>query len=74
MAKIDEMKEEINYLKFWLGIIVVTNIGLISWFVNNYDNSVYKSLSAMIAIFILTITIVILNKKIKLKIKMIGEL
>jgi len=24
MAKIDELKEELNYLKVWLGIIVIT--------------------------------------------------
>jgi len=30
MAKIDEIKEELNYLKVWLGIIVITTIGLIS--------------------------------------------
>ena len=74
MAKIDEIKEEINYLKFWLGIIVVTNIGLVGWLVNNYEKSFYKALAAVLAIFILSITIVILNKKIKLKIKKIGDL
>ena len=30
MAKIDEIKEELNYLKVWRGIIVITTIGLIS--------------------------------------------
>jgi hypothetical protein len=29
MSKIDKIKERINYLKVWLGIFVVTNIGLI---------------------------------------------
>jgi len=39
MAKIDEIKEELNYLKVWLGIIVLTTIGLISWLLNNYNIS-----------------------------------
>jgi len=30
MAKVDEIKEELNYLKVWLEIIVITTIGLIS--------------------------------------------
>ena len=33
MAKIDEVKEELNYLKVWLGIVVITTISLISWLV-----------------------------------------
>ena len=65
MPKIDELKEEISYLKFWLGIIVATNIGLIGWLVNNYEKSFYKSIADIVAIFILTLTIVVLNKKIK---------
>ncbi len=28
MARIDEIKEELNYLKVWLGIIVITTISL----------------------------------------------
>ena len=74
MAKIDELKEEVNYLKFWLGIIVMTDIGLIGWLVNNYEKSLYKSIADMIGIFILTITILIINRKIKNKIKEIGEI
>jgi hypothetical protein len=33
MAKIDVTKEEINYLKLWLGIAVVSDISLFSWLV-----------------------------------------
>ena len=33
----DEIKEELNYLKVWLGIIVLTTIGLIGWLLNHYD-------------------------------------
>jgi len=74
LAKIDEVKEEINYLKFWLGLIVVTNIGLIGWLVNNYYQNFYKSIAAMVSVFILTITISLMNKKIKSKIKELREL
>jgi len=68
MAKIDEVKEELNYLKVWLGIIVITTIGLISWLINNYEiASQLKVISDIIAIFILTITISIIDRKIKIK-------
>ena len=36
MAKIDEIKEKLNYLKVWLGITIITTIGLISWLINNF--------------------------------------
>jgi len=75
MAQIDEVKEELNYLKVWLGIIVITTIGLISWLVNNYEHSTdIKTISDIIAIIILTITIIIIDKKIKNKIKNLRDL
>jgi hypothetical protein len=33
VAKIDVGKEEIGYLKLWLGIIVISDISLFSWLV-----------------------------------------
>ncbi len=38
MAKIDEIKEEINYLKLWLGIVIVTTISMLGWLINNYED------------------------------------
>jgi len=75
MAKIDEIKEELNYLKVWLGIIVITTIGLISWLINNYETTAkIKTVSDIIAIIVLTITILIIDKKIKNKIKSLKDL
>ena len=75
MAKIDEIKEELNYLKVWLGIIVITTIGLISWLMNNYGlSSDIKIISDIIAIIVLTISIIIIDKNIKKKIKSLKEL
>ena len=31
MSKIDELKEEIGWLKVWLGVLVVTMFGMIGW-------------------------------------------
>ncbi|MCI0335302.1 MAG: hypothetical protein L0228_19000 [Planctomycetes bacterium] len=33
MAKIDVTREELGYLKLWLGVVVVSDISLISWLV-----------------------------------------
>ena len=65
MAKIDEIKEELNYLKVWLGVIVLTTISLISWLINNYETSSnLKVIGDLVAIIMLTISIIIIDKKI----------
>ena len=63
MAKIDEIKEELNYLKVWLSIIVVTNIGLASWLINNYETStMFKTVGGMVSVVVLTLTVVFIDK------------
>ena len=75
MGQIDEIKEELNYMKVWLGIIVVTTIGLIGWLVNHYESaSMLKTAGAIVAITVLTVVIVLIDKKIKEKIKSLREL
>jgi uncharacterized membrane protein len=75
IAEIDEIKEELNYLKVWLGIIVITTIGLISWLINNYEvASNLKVIADVIAIIGLTISIIIIDKNIKNKIKSLKDL
>ena len=75
MAKIDEVKEEINYLKVWLGIIVVTAIGLLSWIVNNYDLATnVKNIFALLSLLLLSITIIAIDRKIKKKIKTLKDI
>ncbi len=36
MPEIDGIKEEIAYLKLWLGIMIVTGISLVVWLLNNF--------------------------------------
>jgi len=75
MAKIDEIKEELNYLKVWLGIIVLTTIGLISWLINNYEiSSQIKIVGDIIAIIVLTVSIILIDKDIKKKIRSLKDL
>ena len=64
-----------NYLKVWLGIIVLTTIGLIGWLLNHYEvSSNLKIVSGMMAIVIMTIAIIIIDKNIKKKIKSLKDL
>jgi hypothetical protein len=63
MSKTDKIKERINYLKVWLGIFVVTNIGLMGWLAEHYDESKIKSISAFIAVIIIGVLVLIIHKK-----------
>lgn len=75
MAKLDLIKEKINYLKVWLGIFVATLIGLVGWVATNYDTISFEKLFlAIVAILWLIISIHILNKKILEKINSLEEL
>jgi len=37
MAKIDEIKEEIGWLKFWIGVMAASFMGMVSYINSNYD-------------------------------------
>ena len=39
MSELDGAKEEIAYLKLWLGIIVATGISLLAWLLNNFSTA-----------------------------------
>lgn len=62
MAKIDEVKEEINFLKVWLSILIMTVLGMIGWGIVNI-NKVSKLILILdvIGIVILLIIVVIIN-------------
>ena len=75
MAKMDRVKEFINYLKVLLIFLLATSVGLISWLVNNYDSApltlVYADIVVILIIFIICVQI---NKKIIKDIKSLEDL
>jgi len=75
MAKIDRIKEFINYLKVLLVLLLATNIGLIGWIANNYKvaNSILIYL-AMITVLVILVISVFINKKIIKDIKSLEDL
>ena len=75
MAKIDRVKEFINYLKVLLIFLLVTDVGLIGWLVNNYNSSELVLVYAdIVVIFIIFIVSILINKKIIKDIKSLEEL
>jgi len=55
MSKVDKAKEQIAYLKFWLGVMVVTDISLVGWLVSSAAAApVHKVLGALVAVVVIT--------------------
>lgn len=75
MARIDLIKEKINYLKVWLGISVVTLISLLGWLSSNYEILTHlRLIISFIGIVWLVVSIHFLNKSILNKINSLEEL
>lgn len=75
MAKIDRIKEFINYLKVLLVLVIATIISIIGWIVNNYNkNEPFIVYSAVTVVFILLVLSMILNRKIVKDIKSLEDL
>jgi Na+/alanine symporter len=58
MGKIDEIKEEIGWLKVWLGILVVTMFGMIGWGISHIGK-VSNLLLILDAVSIVMISIIV---------------
>jgi fatty-acid desaturase len=75
MSELDVAKEQIAYLKFWLGILVITDISLVGWLVSTADSArALTVVLAIIGIIALTVGIVVLHRQIEHRINQIGRL
>ncbi len=76
MAKIDEIKEEISYLKFWVGVFVAVAISLLSYIVKHFDVNNFNLylLFATVALVMDGLAIFFVHKKITKKIKSLKDL
>jgi len=74
LAKIDEVKEFINYLKALLIFILATEVGLIAWIINNFNKKSVLTYLSIIVIIILSFIVIFINKKIISDIKKLKDL
>ncbi len=75
MSEIDEIKEFVGYLKVVFALVLVTTIGLIGWLVQNYKSAEKLLIYAdILLIFVLVITLILINGKILSDIKRLKEL
>ena len=75
MSELDRLKEQLVYLRFWLGIMVVTEITLVGWLIStpNTADPLLWSLAAVGAV-LLSIGIFIVHHRIERRIDDIGKL
>jgi hypothetical protein len=60
VAELDRVREQIAYLKYWQGIMVVTDISLVGWFVTASGEAGF-GLRAMALVAIVALTLWIMN-------------
>ena len=66
MSELDVSKEQIAYLKVWLGILVVTDISVFGWLISNLGAATAPLLwGAVIAVVALTVGILLLHRRIE---------
>ena len=66
MSKLDVAKEQLAYLKFWLGIMVVTDISLVGWLVSSAETApTHKVLGAVVAVVVITLSGFRVHRQIK---------
>jgi hypothetical protein len=75
MSELDHLREEVAYLKFWLGIVVVTDISLAGWLLSSSDTAApYTVFFAVTGLILLSAGIVVLHRRIERRISRIKEL
>ena len=75
MSELDRLKEQLVYLRFWLGIMVVIDISLVGWLASAADGTrpILVAL-AVITVALVTIGIVMVHRHIERRIDLIGKL
>ncbi len=75
MSELDRIKEQLAYLKFWLGIMVVTEISLVGWLISTATTADPALWSfAAVGVVLLGFGIFALHRQIERRIDLLGSL
>jgi hypothetical protein len=75
VSELDRLKEQLAYLKFWQGIMVVTDISLVGWLVSTADSAAASlRFYGIVGVVFLTLGIIVLHRQIERRIDRIGTL
>jgi len=74
LAALDRTKEEVAYLRFWQGIVVVTNISLLGWSVSAFDSAPLLTIGlAAAGVLLLTGVAIVLHRQLGRSIERLGD-
>lgn len=75
MSELDRIKEQLVYLRFWQGIMVITDISLVGWLASTADIATPALLFfAIVGIAVLGLGIFLVHRQIERRIEQIGRL
>lgn len=75
MSELDRLKEQLVYLRLWLGIVVVAEISLVGWLASAVESAPARLLTLAIATAVLLgFGIFMLHRQIQRRIDDIGKL
>ena len=75
MSELDRLKEQLVYLRLWLGIVVVADISLIGWLASATDTGTPTRVAfAVLGVVVLSLGIFFLHRHIERRIEQIGRL
>lgn len=75
MPKLDEAKERLTTLRFWLAMVVGSFLANVAWLATNYNKTENLIIvGSILAIIFLAVSFVFINKKIAKILKEIGDL
>ena len=66
MSRLDKAKEQIAYLRFWLGVMVVTDISLVGWLVSSAGSApMHRVVGALAAVVVITASGFIVHRRVE---------
>ena len=74
MSKKDKVERQIDILKYWLSVFVISELGLVSWLVSNYEKGHPLYYLGVVLFVIIVIIICFIQRKITKKINKLEEL
>ena len=75
MAKIDEVKETIGYLKVVFSILIAINVSLVAWLYKNDELlNLIDIVSLLSLVILITICIIYVNRQVLSKIRSLRDL
>ncbi len=75
MSKLDVARERISYIRFWIGVMVASDIGLMSWLLTGFESAPVRKLwAAIVAVILISCIVFQAHRRIERRINRLEEL